>query len=69
MRGKICLVLSQRPPSLLEGLSLEVYYLAGGCMQSVGEGLCLGIHRIARGSNSIGGGESTNRALEVKKDR
>lgn len=46
MRGKICLVLSQRPPSLLEGLSLEVYYLAGGCMQSVGEGICLGITEL-----------------------
>lgn len=62
MRGKICLTLSQRPSSLLEGLSLEVYYLAGVYMQSIGERICLRIHRIARGSNSIGVGESTNRA-------
>lgn len=54
MRDKSCLALSQRPSSWPEGFSLEVYNLPGGCTQSIGEGICLRICKIARGSNSIG---------------
>lgn len=53
MRDKSCLALSQRPSSWPEGFSLEVYNLPGGRTQSIGEGICFRICKIARGSNSI----------------
>lgn len=54
IRGKSYIGLSQRPSSLLEGFSPEVYYLNGGCMQSIGEEICLRIHKIARKSKRMG---------------